>query len=42
MMTHEQLKKKMLKKKSVRKLYNTPDPEIDNLDIILKTRKLTD
>ena len=39
MMTHDKLKAKMLKKKSVRKLYNTADPEIDRLDVILKARK---
>jgi DNA-binding XRE family transcriptional regulator len=39
MITHEELKEKMLKKKSVRNLYNTPELEIDKLDVILKARK---
>lgn len=39
MKTHEQLKEKMLKNKSVRKHYEASDPEIDSLDVILKARK---
>jgi len=39
MMTHKQLKEKMLKKQSVRELYKTSDPEIDRLDVILEARK---
>ena len=39
MMTHEQLRGKMLGKPSVQDLYNTSEPEIDGLDLILQARK---
>lgn len=39
MLTHEQLKKKMLKNPEIRKQYENPDVEFKMLDVFLKARK---
>jgi transcriptional regulator with XRE-family HTH domain len=39
MLTHEQLKNKMLQDPEVKKLYEQPDPEFELLDVLLKARK---
>jgi len=39
MLTHEQLKEKMLRNPEVRKQYENPDPEFKVLDVFLKARK---
>ena len=39
MLTHEQLKKKMLEDSDVKRLYEQPDPDLLLLDEFLKARK---
>ena len=42
MLTHKQLKEKMLRNPEVRKQYENPDPELEILDVFLKARKEAD
>lgn len=39
MMTHEQLKEKMLQNPEVREQYENPEPELELLEVFLKARK---